>query len=247
MTAGPDKTKRIRRTNQDIEKDIMAGAKKVIEEHGFLKATLTNLAEAAKTEPPVIYRWFNNMDGVFEKFTDGYSYWLADILDDAWDNKNPDTKLYFKRIFAGLVKDLYRNKSMRQILLWEMAEDNPITSKNIKSREFFYNNYLLDQYLQPLKDKEIHIDVVFALLFGGIYFISLMKDKGKYWGVDFNTSTGRKKLLETADRICDFIFDNSDNHKVETLIIARKMKEKGIADNIIKECTSLSLKQIEEL
>ncbi|MDU1906078.1 MAG: TetR/AcrR family transcriptional regulator [Dysgonomonas sp.] len=239
-------SKRIRRTNYNLEKDILAGAKKVIEEHGFLKATLTSLSEASKTEPPIIYRWFKDLNGVFDKFTDGYKDWFVDVLDDSLDKKDPNTKNYFKRVFRTLIKGLYKDKSMLQILLWELSEKNTTTDRTLRSRESSYFNYLLAEHLYPLKNTHINIEVIFALLFGGIYYLCLIKDKGEFWGIDFNTRIGKRKLLETTDLICDWIFTQPE-YDSRIMEIARKLKNSGVSNEIIAQSTSLTKEEIESI
>lgn len=147
------------------------------------------------------------MDGLFDKFVDKQSLWFTDIVDYAFDKrKADDVKAYLKRILNRWVEGLYKNKTMQQVLIWEMVEDNKTTARSVKSREIIYNRYFIKEYLKPFSDIGMNINVIMALLVGGIHYLTLIKEKSTYWGIDFNTRDGKKQLLETLDQICEWLF-----------------------------------------
>ncbi|WP_165043783.1 TetR/AcrR family transcriptional regulator [Dysgonomonas sp. ZJ709] len=242
-----DQKKVNRRTNYNLEKDIMAATKQLIEAMGFQKTTLTSIAQLSETTAPVFYKWYDGLDGLFDKFVEKQSLWFTDIVDDAFDKrKAEDVEAYLKRILNGLVKDLYKNKTMQQVLIWEMVEDNKTTARSVKSREIIYNRYLIEEYLKSFTERGVNINVIMGLLVGGIYYLTLIKDKSTYWGIDFNTRDGKKQLLETLDQICEWLFSKLLPDK-QVIEIASKMKSKGIDIQIISDCTGLMLDQIIKL
>lgn len=69
--------KRFRRTKIAIERDVLQAVGSLIEELGFSNVTLTGVARRAKIEPAVFYRRYNNLEELFDKYTQKYDYWLA--------------------------------------------------------------------------------------------------------------------------------------------------------------------------
>jgi AcrR family transcriptional regulator len=71
--------KRFRRTKIAIERDVLQAVGSLIEELGFSNVTLTGVARRAKIEPAVFYRRYNNLEELFDKYTQKYDYWLAGV------------------------------------------------------------------------------------------------------------------------------------------------------------------------
>ncbi|NDV65071.1 TetR/AcrR family transcriptional regulator [Bacteroides sp. 224] len=235
--------KRVRRTNKDIEKSIMNATKGMIEDYGLFCISITELAERAITEPPVIYRWYNNLEGLFAKYLETYTFWLPDIIDDISGKNNMSDKEIIKRIFKDIINNLYKDKVLHRVFAWEVADDSNLSTNRLKSKEFAYC-YIADEFL-PQSSKTV-ISPMLAIILGGIYYIALTKDKTLCWGIDFSKHSGKKRLIELADRMIELAFSEQKASN-EALEIAKKMKNKGIDNKTIVECTGLSISKVQTL
>ena len=74
-------TKRNRRGNYAVDKDILDAVTSLIKEVGFSKITLPAIAQTANVNISVIYRHFGTLDNLLDKYTHKFDYWLNDILD----------------------------------------------------------------------------------------------------------------------------------------------------------------------
>lgn len=115
-----------------------------------------------------------------------------------------------------------------------------------KIKGIYLSIYIIDEYLLPLKKEGINVNVLMGLLFGGIYYLTLIKGRSSYWGIDLNTRIGKKKALETLDHIYEWLFSFLTPHS-QIIEVVIKMKNKGLELETISECTRLSVNLISEL
>lgn len=239
--------KRVRRTNRDIEKSIMDATKEMLEEYGFFRISITELAEKANTELPVIYRWYDNLEGLLTHYIQNYDYWFADLIDDIPNKTSLEKRDILKSILKDVIKKLYNDKSLRRILAWEIADDSLSSIKSLKTKETTYSDFILPEYLSLSQKNIKHVDAIMALITGGIYYIALTKHKSSFWGINFNSRSGKQKLFETIDLICDWIFSLNSQQDSQILMVARKLKENKVDQQIIADSTGLSLELINNL
>lgn len=237
----PEKTRRPRRTNLALDRDIMDAAKTVIEKNGFANTTLTSIMQEAGIEPNVFYKRFDNLDKLFDYFVQHYDYWFSNIVDVK--NVPKDPKGFYSTLLVELARQLYRNKSMQKILIWELSEDNPTTRRTARLRE---NNSgeLVDTLNNYFEGSKMDMAVFTSLMIGGIYYLILHKDRSTFCGIDFSTRAGRTKLLETIESISNCIFNYNMTTNMEIVEVAKRMKAEGLDNEMIVRCTGLSQEEI---
>lgn len=239
------KARRPRRTNLALDRDIMNAAKVIIEKNGFANTTLTSIMQEAGIEPNVFYKRFDNLDKLFDHFVQHYDYWFSNIVDAKTVPTDP--KGFYTKLLLELARQLYRNKSMQKILIWELSEDNPTTRRTARLRES-NSVELVNQLNEHFKGTAMDMSVFTALMIGGIYYMTLHKDRSTFCGIDFSTRAGKAKLLETIQNIsnCVFQFNSTVKKENNALEIAKRMKAEGIDNETILRCTRINLQDISE-
>ncbi|MDU1890483.1 MAG: TetR/AcrR family transcriptional regulator [Dysgonomonas sp.] len=239
-----EKKKRHRRTFASIENDIMEATRLLIEEKGISNLTLRGISKKAKIEASVFYNRYDNLYNLLEKFVERYDYWYSDIVSSFQNIKPEMYSKYFEEVFISLITNLSQNKSMQQILLWELEEDNLITRRTNKMRED-YTKEMVDtlEKFTTNNVNNVNAKVMAAMLLSSIYFMILHKGKATFCGIDFNTDEGQNLMVETIRNISSWIFRKNK----DILDIAQKMKSKGIDMETIVECTGLTIDEIEEV
>lgn len=235
------KEKRRRRTDQEIENAIMLATKQIIEEKGISKLSLRGVARKAGIEVSVFYNRYKDLTELLEKFTERYDYWYDDII-TSFDKVDPvNYPQYSKDLFVSLVDAFKNNASMQQLILWELMEDNHITSHTNKMREQF-TEHILVAFEQYFKDNGINVNLraISGIIIAAIYFHIIHKGQVTFCGIDFSTKEGLNLLKDAIRNILDGIY-NLNKPAMEAWHIAIKMKEKGIDDKVIFECTNVSL------
>ncbi|MDD2493704.1 MAG: TetR/AcrR family transcriptional regulator [Tissierellia bacterium] len=240
------KQRKPRRTKFSLEKDFMDAVKSVIENEGFSKTTLAAISEKANIMPNVFYNRYNSLEELFNEYVKRYDYWLADITNTIDTNKIDDYADLFQKILKGLIESLYPNRSMQQLLIWELAEENEITVRSARLREANAAE-LVNRFDEAYKliNKKIDIRVVSALFISGIYYLILHKNRSTFCNIDFSKKEGKQLLLDNIEELAKLIFGN--NQKNEVLRVAYNMKIKGIDLETIMDVTGLTGAEVQSL
>lgn len=241
------KKRKPRRTKFSLEKDLMDAVKNIIEEDGFSKTTLASIAERADIMPNVFYNRYGSLDELFEEYVKRYDYWLSDIADANIDpNEVYDHSDLFEKILIGLTESLYLNRSMQQILIWELEEENEITTRSARLREA-NTAELVNSFDEAYKaiNPDLDIRVVASLFISGIYYLILHKNRSTFCTIDFSKKEGKALLLKTIKDLTAMLFGEDVNARI--LQIGANMKIKGMDIDTIVEMTGLTEAQIRGL
>jgi AcrR family transcriptional regulator len=236
--------RRKRRTRNDIEASINEAATGLIEERGFHDITVTAIMQKAKIEPIVFYNRYNDLGEFTDDFVKKYDYWFSDVMKKI-ENKN-DLKTQYASILGSLFDSLQANKMMQQLLRWEVSNNNDTTQRTARLREF-YTLPLVEKYKKAFEGSPVDIDAVSALIIGGIYYLILHADLSEFAGIDIRKEDGKRKIHDALDYFSNQFFSTLSPVRTEAETIARKMREKGIALDIIAECTGVKASVIEQL
>ncbi len=236
--------RRKRRTRNDIEASINEAATGLIEERGFHDITVTAIMQKAKIEPIVFYNRYNDLGEFTDDFVKKYDYWFSDIMKKI-ENKN-DLKTQYASILNNLFDSLQANKMMQQLLRWEVSNNNETTQRTARLREF-YTLPLVEKYKKAFEGSPVDIDAVSALIIGGIYYLILHADLSLFAGIDIRAEDGKRKIHDALDYFSNQFFSGFPFPKTEAEIIAKRLKEKGIALDVIAECTGVKASVIEQL
>ena len=227
-----EKKRRNRRTQLAIERDVLKAVEELIEEVGFRNVTLTGVADRAQIEPAVFYRRYANLDELFDRYTQKYDYWLANLAEQMPKNLNEEETL--KWVIQNLLQAVWKSKGMQQLLIWELSDDNATTRRTARLREMV-NEPLIQMLEYKFKDSGLDINVIAATLISGIYYLILHRKRSSFCAVDFNTQIGKERLKNGIDQLTTLLFSCAGK-QMESDIIANRLREAGVSDEIIAQC-----------
>lgn len=234
---------RKRRSNVDIERAILNAVHELIDEVGFSRITISAVVAKAKIEPIVFYKRYKDIDDLFGKFVAQYGYWFGE---PPKVSQRQDWKAFYLFVLEDLVRALNGNKTMRQLLLWELEVENPTTIRTAMMRDAEAES-LIRMYDTYFKGSDFaSLRSISAVLIAGIYYLMLHKDRSAFCGIHFNTKEGLTELCKGLDDIVTALFDEKKRAD-QRMDIALKMKEKGLDLALIADCTSLSITALEKL
>ncbi len=230
------KPRRPRRTKKNVEKDVLDAVTSVIEDVGFGKVTLKEIATRAKIEASVFYRRYDNLEELFDDYTRKYDYWFMSVADNMPKNLNDEDA--FKWIIQNLAKELYGNKIMQRLLIWELCdENNPVTRRTAVQREIL-NKSLIQLLEQRFDGSGLDMNVLTAVCISGVYYLILHQNISKFCDVDFSTKAGKKRLEKALDQLISLFFSEL-RHQQEKHQIAQRLREAGVSQDIIDRCIEL--------
>lgn len=220
-----EKKTRTRRTNEQLDKDVISELEKLVAEQGFGNVNLSALMKAASLEANVFYRRYGSMDNLYDRLAKQYDFWINNAIDvSSLNTLGP--KKFFAETFKTLYRDLSGNAVMQKLLLYEMSVVNDTTKRTAETRDIM-NMSLIAFYENLFKPAKINIKSIAASLIGGIYYLILHKECAKMCTIDFNTLEGEKVLFEGIDFLTDAIFD-----KLEAYERNKKAVQEMLSDGI---------------
>lgn len=240
--------RRPRRTNLQIEKDIMEATRLEVIDHGFAALTLIGIIRRAGIDPKNFYNRYNDLDELLHVYVEKNDYWNSPVFDSFHKIKTVDYEGYMKKVFMAMVKHMISDRSMQELILWELSDDNDITRNTNRMREERVS-HIVDALESYFTDRGLDIDfrTVSSVLLCAVYFLVIHKGKSTYCGVDFKSKKGQQQLLTTVEQMIDRLLFAPQKPAAEVVEVARRMKFKGIDTATICECTGLDVQAVEQL
>ncbi|MFV0313204.1 MAG: TetR/AcrR family transcriptional regulator [Dysgonomonas sp.] len=234
--------RRKRRSAEDIEDSVFLATEKLIIEKGFKDVTFTEIMKLAGVEPQVMYRRFDTLEDLFDKFIRRYDYWFIDLVEFNLDEKDPVTSM--KNILTGLANSLYKNPIMQQILIWEVADGNKLTNRIALNRELHSASLL--EFFRSNLPKKVDFDCFTSLLIGGIYYLIIRRERSTFCEIDFDKVEGSKLLTNTIEQLINTVYKSeSTNTQIEE--VALSLLQQGVDENVISISTKLPIQTINKI
>lgn len=227
-----EKKRRPRRTKANLIDCINNAAEEQILKDGFSNVLVTDIIKRAKIEPIVFYNRFENLESFMSEFVKKYDYWFSDILNDFELQSTSEETL--TKILQRLFQELNNDSVMLELLRWEVSNGNNITTRTAMLREVHILP-LVKIYEELFKDKGIDIAALTALIIGGVYYLSLHKERSSFSGIDINSQEGITRIFNAINFFIEKIYED-DKLFQEKTAITNKLKEAGINDDIIQQC-----------
>ena len=227
-----EKKRRPRRSRADLIECINNATEEQIKKNGFSNILVTDIIKQAKIEPAVFYNRYNNLETFLSEFVKKYDYWFSDVLKDL---KNPTTSEEgMTEIFQRLLSELNKKSGMLELLRWEISNGNSTTTRTAMLREIHIMP-LVKNFEVLFHDKGVDIAALTAIIIGGLYYLSLHKDRSPFSGIDINTQEGVSRVQKAIQYFVNKIYEENKLHDNKALI-AYRLKEVGVSDEIIQKC-----------
>ncbi|MDE6159258.1 MAG: TetR/AcrR family transcriptional regulator [Bacteroidaceae bacterium] len=224
------RTRRTRRTNEEIQNDIKEAAIECILESGFDHVMLKDILKKAHVEPVIFYNRYADLDDCLEELAKEGEYWMPEFALKACSIRS--TKEQYDALLCGLLDALKDKSIMLELLRWEIAHENKTTIRTARSREI-YTLPLTHNYAMQFADSDIDIVAFSALLIGGIYYLSLHRKMSNFSGIDMGQEEGIERVRKTLLKVSDIMFDRIETRKKKEQA-AQELREKGLDDEFIK-------------
>lgn len=237
-------TRNKRRTNAQLDIDVMRELEKLVREYGFGNVNITTLMKNAGLEPNVFYRRYGSIEHLYGILAKEYDFWIHNTIDLPTLNKLGDKK-FFSKTLKKLYKDLSNNEIMQKLLLWELTTDNQSTRRAAQIRDTMNLNLITyyEKLFEPLK---INIKGIAALFIGGLYYLVLHRERAEICTINFNTAAGEHSFYETIDNLTDMLFEKLEvyNEKKE---IALRMADEGISESLMCKLLNISKNELKKM
>lgn len=244
MDINNKKPRRARRTNEQLEQDILDGMEKLVRDTGFVNIPVTAFIERAGIDPNVFYRRYETVYDIYKALVSKQKYWE----DGKFDVSKLDVvgeEAFYSTALKSVYRDLKSNHVMQKMLIWELTDDNDTTRETSSYRETLVED-VLSVYKELFKDTDIDITAMTALLLSGIFYLTLHNDISTFCLNDYSSDEGRCMIDHSIDELSHLLF--AKKHAIEKqMLVAKRMHSDGIALDDICRYLEISEDKLSDL
>ncbi len=197
------------KNKKETKQKLLDAVGKILIEDGFQNLGINAVAKKAGISKVLIYRYFNDFDGLLSSFAEQKDYWLnegsafTDFLDHAKEN---DMRSAAPKLFQNMFNDLIRNRELQEIKRWELFENNPVIENIGKMREEIGIKQM-KKVAEILKSDEKEIQETTAVIIAGLYYLALRsKTTEMFNGINLRTKEGQERITRAIETILNKLF-----------------------------------------
>lgn len=184
---------------------LVAAVGKVIQKNGYTGLNAKSIAVAAGVDRKLVPDYFGNVNNLIEEYIEKKDFWKSATKGNISSLLKSPEKIGHQEIAQLLQSQfnvLMRNKALQKIIHWELSEPNEIL-RNISDRREEIGEELFSSILPDFDESVIDLRARFALLIGGIYYLTLhAKSNGsKFCGIDINEEEGKLRIENEIRKI----------------------------------------------
>lgn len=123
------------RDRSRTEQSILAAARRVLGDKGFLGWGINGIAREAGCDKQLIYRYFHGLDGLADAIGEEMAAWLDEALSAR--PGQPPARSYAElvtRLLLEFLDALRANRLAQRIIAWELAEQSPLVVRFAAAR-----------------------------------------------------------------------------------------------------------------
>lgn len=234
-----------RRSKFTQYRDILDAIAELVGEEGFANISLTSISQITNIGGTIIVRNFGSLESLLDRYAQIFDYWYDDIIQTAKSGNPDEPEQLYREILCNTINSLYKNKNMRQLLLWEMTDENDTTKRVAYNREHIYDD-VLNNYEEVFKDSGLDIRTMTGIIVAGISYLLMYRKKSSFLGVDYSQTKKKERLIKAVSDIVSLYF-SALKQKKEIIVAAKNLKEKGVDTAIIADCLHIDREVVEKL
>jgi len=198
-----------KRNAEDKRERLIRAVGETLAEKGYLGLGLNKIAIRAGVSKPMVYRYFDGLNGLLKAYIEKSDTWLPYFESLALpENPTPDE---LKTCLVRMLQDQFRffsqNREMQKLVLWQISEYNALMRTACQAREK-EGARILELADAHFRGSGISLKAVMALLVGGIYFNVLHEsaDAGTMAGMDIKRGKDFEAMLSAIEHIIEWAF-----------------------------------------
>ena len=200
------------KNKEETKRRLINAVGEILKTEGHAALGVNNIARKAEVNKKLIYRYFQNVNGLIEAYVVERDYWMIffNKMKETLPHENlSSSKELITSILQNQFKFFLSEPEMQKLILWEISEDNPLMRSIHNARES------MGQGLLQLSDKhfessKVNFRAIAALLVGGIYYSVLHTryNGGVICDIDINSEQGKIEIIKALDQIVGWAYEN---------------------------------------
>lgn len=211
-----DDKKDIKIRDREVTKQhIIEAVGKVICRGGYESVDINAVAKEARVSRMLIYRYFENIDGLLSEFARQKDYWLKQntLFQKSLDEVDfGHLQSFSTKLFIDQLRDLRANRELQELIRWSLAEKRPFI-REIDAQREAVGLKIIESVISKLPPTDLNVKALIGLLISGLYYIVLRSSTTDVFnGIDLSSENGWTEIEEGITQLFDLLF-NAANFK----------------------------------
>lgn len=195
---------------KETEKNLLEAVSYIIENDGFTKIGVNRIANQARCDKVLIYRYFGGLGGLLVEWAkrhDYYSFAYSEFIETIKSAEGKDIKQIVKDVLIRQLHYLKNNVLMQELLVWELSGHSSF--KGIleeRERSGYKLQEELNRYLNIGNDNDMSVTMIISAI---NYIVLFTRQYHRINGIDFSKPEAWGRLETMISKYVDFIFENS--------------------------------------
>lgn len=190
------------RDRQQSEENLIKAIGELIEENGFEKLGINQVAQRAGYSKNLIYRYFESLDGLIYAYMKKHDFWLNTLLERP---DVSDIKGYLKTFYRREIAEYRDNTALKRLKRWELSSDKDFVVEARAQREKNGVHFMEMMSGFAKVDKE-QLQAISALIDAGIVYLAMFAENCKmYNDIDIQSDRGWGQIAKGIDMLIDIM------------------------------------------
>ena len=205
-----------RRNKKQTKERLINAVIEIIRERGYEEVGVNAVAERAGVSKVLIYRYFGDLGGLYEAAAERLDPLQARaaqrLFEQLEGEESPDAdgseavRSLARRTILDLHMALREDELTKNLLIWELSNQNSITEALSKARERT-GLELTERFRRSLGGaggrEEFDVNALLALVTAGVFYLTLRSDAvSDFNGIDIRSDEGWERI---ADAVADLV------------------------------------------
>ncbi|MBI9108060.1 MAG: TetR/AcrR family transcriptional regulator [Spirochaetales bacterium] len=200
----------------ETESRILDAVTAIVLEEGMTGVGVNSIAVKADCSKVLIYRYFGGLDGLLSRWAEGNNYWIRQVGRQNLAALSGATLELKEKItadvFKGQLKDMRSERVMRELIRWQLSEDNPVCRAMMARAE--EKGLGLTTALLENTETNLDVEAITALVVSGIFYLTLSSDHAPVFnGVRLDAEEGWERIEGAIEQIADMMFSRIQEKK----------------------------------
>lgn len=198
---------RKRRTNKELEGDILDALRRVSKSTGLSNVTLSQVASEANVDLKVLKRRFPTEYDLLEAYAAQIDKKVSLFFQES---DSVDKVEKYRHIFRSYIKWLDEDEDFRDLLVWELTDSTNKAFESSQRRDTHIVRHLEQDFPpHPRGSRAENLRTRIILYLAGITYLSLYKDGQYFMGVNHKSQEALNDIDQILTRLLEAYFDNT--------------------------------------
>lgn len=112
----------------NTEKKILKAVENILLNKGFSAIGINAIARTAGCDKVLIYRYFNNLEGLLKTFAEQHDLWwhVDDLINEEFVAQN-NLSLFLNELLKKHIQEIQARPLTQEIMAWELSDHNELT------------------------------------------------------------------------------------------------------------------------